>query len=49
MSTLRNNEDPLLEEVSATVDGEELNPEILDLAMKLAEKMFLKMKEDKVR
>jgi thymidine phosphorylase len=49
MSTLRNNEDPVLEEVLATIDGEELNPEILDLAMKLAEKMFLKMKQEDLK
>jgi hypothetical protein len=46
MSAPRNNEGPLLKEVSTTTSGEEVDPQILDIAMKLAEKMFLKMKED---
>jgi hypothetical protein len=46
MSTPRNNEDPLLEEPLFTTTGEEVDPKILDLAMKIAEKMFLKMKEE---
>jgi hypothetical protein len=45
MSTPRNNEDPLLEEPLFTTTGEEVDPKILDLAMKIAEKMFLKMKD----
>jgi hypothetical protein len=49
MSALRNNEDPLLEEVLTTTCGEELDPQILDIAMKLAEKMFLNMKEDEAK
>jgi hypothetical protein len=42
----RNNEDPLLEELLTTSSGEELDPKILDLAMKIAERMFLNMKEE---
>jgi hypothetical protein len=41
---LRNNEDPILEEVLTMASGEEVDPKILDLAMKIAEKMFLEMK-----
>jgi hypothetical protein len=44
MSALRNNEDPMLEEVLTTTSGEKLDPQILDIAMKHAEKMFFKMK-----
>jgi hypothetical protein len=44
MTTLRNNKDPLLKELLTTSSGEELDPKILDLAMKLAERMFLKIK-----
>jgi hypothetical protein len=46
MSTPRNNEEPLLEELLTTSSGEELDPKILDIAMKIAERMFLKMKEE---
>jgi hypothetical protein len=46
MSTLRNNEDPLLEELLVTTTSEEVDPKILDLATKIAKKMFLKMKEE---
>lgn len=42
----RNNKDPLLEEVSTSVGGEEVDPWILDLAMNIAKKIFIKMKED---
>jgi hypothetical protein len=38
--------DPLLEEIPVTSSGEEVDPKVLDLAMKIAEKMFLKMKEE---
>ena len=38
--------DPLLEEIPTTSTGEEMDPKVLDLAMKIAEKMFLKMKEE---
>jgi predicted RNA-binding protein with RPS1 domain len=44
MSTSRNNVDP--EEILTTSIGEEMDPKILDLAMKIAERMFLKMKEE---
>jgi hypothetical protein len=37
--------DPLLEEIPTTSTGEEMDPKVLDLAMKIAKKMFLKMKE----
>jgi hypothetical protein len=43
MSTQRDNVDPLLEEILTTSTGEEMDP---DLAMKFAERMFLKMKEE---
>lgn len=46
MSTPRNNLDPLLEEILATSIGEEMDVKILDLAMKIVERMFLKMKEE---
>jgi hypothetical protein len=49
MSALRNNEDPLLEEVLTTERGEELDPQIINIAMKLAKKMLLKMKEDEAK
>jgi hypothetical protein len=42
----RNNEDPLLKEVSTSVGGEKVDPRILDLAMNIAKKMFIEMKED---
>jgi hypothetical protein len=38
--------DPRLEEIPITSSGEEIDPKVLDLAMKIAEKMFLKMKEE---
>ena len=38
--------DPLLKGIPITSSGEEVDPKILDLAMKIAEKMFLKMKEE---
>jgi hypothetical protein len=41
--------DPLLEEIPITSFGEEVDPKVLDLAMKIAEKMFLKMKEEESR
>jgi hypothetical protein len=46
MSTQSDHVDPLLEEIPITSSGEEVDPKVLDLAMKIAEKMFLKMKED---
>jgi hypothetical protein len=46
MSTQRDHVDPLLEEIPITSSGEEMDPKVLDLAMKIAEKMFLKMKEE---
>jgi hypothetical protein len=46
MSTQRDHMDPLLEEIPITSSDEEVDPKILDLAMKIAEKMFLKMKEE---
>jgi hypothetical protein len=46
MSTQRDHVDPLLVEISVTSSGEEIDPKVLDLAMKIAEKMFLKMKEE---
>jgi hypothetical protein len=46
MSTQRDHVDPLLEEIPNTSSGEEMNPKVLDLAMKIAGKMFLKMKEE---
>jgi hypothetical protein len=38
--------DPLLEEIPVTSSGEEIDPKVLDVAMKIIEKMFLKMKEE---
>jgi hypothetical protein len=35
-----------VEETSSSSHGEEIDPKILDLAMKIAENMFLKMKEE---
>ena len=35
-----------VEETSTTYYGEEIDPKVLDLAMKIAEKIFLKMKEE---
>jgi hypothetical protein len=46
MSTQRDHVDPLLEEISTTSTGEEVDPKVLDLAIKIAKKMFLKMKEE---
>ena len=46
MSMQRDHMDPLLEEIPTTSTGEEVDPKVLDLAMKIAEKMFLKMKEE---
>ena len=46
MSTQRDHVDPLLEEIPITFSSEEVDPKILDLTMKIAEKMFLKMKEE---
>jgi hypothetical protein len=46
MSTQRDHVDPLLEEIPITSSGEEIDPKVLDLTMKIAEKMFLKMKEE---
>jgi predicted RNA-binding protein with RPS1 domain len=46
MSTQRDHVDPLLEEIPVTSSGEQVDPKVLDLAMKIAEKMFLKMKEE---
>jgi CHASE3 domain sensor protein len=46
MSTPRNNLDPLLKEILATSIGEEMDVKILDLAMKIVERMFLGMKEE---
>jgi hypothetical protein len=45
MSTQWDHVDPLLEEIPVTSSGEEVDPKVLDLAMKIAERMFLKMKE----
>jgi hypothetical protein len=49
MSTLRTNEEPTLKEILTTSSVEELNPQILDIAMMLAEKMILEMKEDEAK
>jgi hypothetical protein len=38
--------DPLLEEIPTTSTGEEMDPNVLDLTMKIAETMFVKMKEE---
>jgi hypothetical protein len=46
MSTQRDHVNPLLEEIPTTSIGEEMNPKVLDLSMKIAERMFLKMKEE---
>src|SRR5690242_12853893 len=46
MSTQRDHVDPLLEEIPTTSTSEEVDPKVLDLAMKIAEKMFLKMKQE---
>jgi hypothetical protein len=44
MSTHRDHVDPLLEEIPVTSSGEEVDPKVIDLAMEIAEKMFLKIK-----
>jgi hypothetical protein len=49
MSTPRNNEGPILEEILTTSIGEEVNLQILNIAMKLASNTFLKMKEDEAK
>jgi hypothetical protein len=46
MSTQWDHVDLLLEEIPITSSGEEVDPKVLDLAMKIAERMFLKMKEE---
>jgi hypothetical protein len=46
MSTQRDHVDPLLEEIPTTSTGEEMDPKVLDLAMKIAKKIFVKMKEE---
>ena len=46
MSTQRDHVDPLLEEIPTTSTSEEMDPKVLDLAMKIVESMFLKMKEE---
>jgi hypothetical protein len=46
MSTQRDNVDPLLEKILATSTTEEMDPNVLDLAMKIVERMFLKMKQE---
>jgi hypothetical protein len=46
MSTQRDHVDPILEDIPVTSSGEEVDPKVLDLAMKIAERMFLKMKEE---
>jgi hypothetical protein len=38
MSTQRDHVDPLLEEIPITSSGEEMDPKVLDLAMKIAER-----------
>jgi predicted RNA-binding protein with RPS1 domain len=46
MSTQRDHMNPLLEEIPITSSGEEIDPKVLDHAMKINKKMFLKMKEE---
>lgn len=46
MSAPRNNDGPILEEILTMTGGEEVDPRILNIAVKLVEKMFLKI-EDK--
>jgi hypothetical protein len=43
--TQTDNVDPLLEEILTTSISKEMDPKVLDLAMKIAKRMFLKMKE----
>jgi hypothetical protein len=47
MSTQRDHVDPRLEEIPTTSTGEEMDPKVLDLAMKIVEKMFLKMQRER--
>jgi hypothetical protein len=49
MSTQRDHVNPLLEEIPVTSSGEEIDPKVLDLTTKIAEKMFLKMKRKMLR
>jgi hypothetical protein len=49
MPSPRNNEDPIVKEILTKASGEELDPQIFDIAMKLVEKMFLEMKEDEAK
>jgi hypothetical protein len=46
MSTQRDHVDPLLEEIPTTSTSEEMDPKVLDLTVKIVERMFLKMKEE---
>jgi hypothetical protein len=46
MSTQRDHVDPILVEIPVTSSDEEVDPKVLDLAMKIVERMFLKMKEE---
>jgi hypothetical protein len=46
MSTQRGHVDPFLEEIPTTSTGEEMDPKVLNLAMKIAKMMFLEMKEE---
>ena len=46
MSTQRDHVDLFLKEIPTTSTGEEVDPKVLDLAMKIVEKIFLKMKEE---
>jgi hypothetical protein len=46
MSTQMDHVDPLLEEIPTTSTGEEVDPKVLDLAMKIAEK---KAEEEETR
>jgi hypothetical protein len=46
MWTQRGHVNPLLEEIPTISTGEEMDPKVLDLVMKIAERMFLKMKEE---
>jgi hypothetical protein len=45
MSTQRDHVNPLLEEIPTTSTGEEMEPKVLDLAMKIAKMMFLNMRD----
>jgi hypothetical protein len=46
MLTQRDHVDPLLEEIPTISTGEEMDSKVLDLAKKIAVRMFLKMKEE---